>query len=108
MTQIPYPLCVNIGVFNHISNSLIEKMVDDLEYKKKILKYHYQESIGIFICELNKVHNICIQFVGDKKKSNSSKSIEIFYKEQPYTPLYIQYIPFIVNVIPLYNNTINE
>ena len=28
-------------VFNHIFNGLVKKMVDDLEYKKKILKYHY-------------------------------------------------------------------
>ena len=53
-------------MFNHISNVLVEKMVDDLE-SKIFPKYTIGESIGISMYELNKVHNICVQFVDDKK-----------------------------------------
>ena len=30
-------------------------------------KYHYRESFEIFMWELNKMHDIGVQFVGDKK-----------------------------------------
>ena len=54
-------------MFNHISNDLVEKMVDDLRsifFSPNII---IGENIAIFILELNKVHDICVQFVSDKK-----------------------------------------
>ena len=56
-----------VGVFNHISNDLVEKMVDDLMLKKISLNIIIGESIGISMQELNKVKDIYAQFVSDKK-----------------------------------------
>ena len=51
---------------NHISNGLTEKMMDELELIF-FPKHHYWESIGIYMWELNKMHNMSMQFVGDKE-----------------------------------------
>ena len=51
---------------NHISNGLTEKMVDELGLIF-FPKHHYWESIGISILKLNKVHDMSMQFVGDKE-----------------------------------------
>ena len=51
---------------NHISNGLTEIGVDELELIF-FPKHHYWKSIGIFMWELNKMHNMSIQFVGDKE-----------------------------------------
>ena len=51
---------------NHISNDLVEKMMDELG-----LNFFPQTSllgkVSEFICELNKVHDMGMQFMGDKK-----------------------------------------
>ena len=51
---------------NHISNGLVEKMVDELG-----LNFFPQTSllgkISEFLCELNKVYDMGMQFMGDKK-----------------------------------------
>ena len=54
-------------MFNHISNGLVEKMVDDLRSKKISPYIIIGESIEISMWELNKVHDICVQFMSDKK-----------------------------------------
>ena len=54
-------------MFNHISNDLVEKMVDDLRsifFSPNII---IGENIRISMLKLNKVHDICVQFVSDKK-----------------------------------------
>ena len=56
-----------MGVFDHIFNGLVEKMVDDLRSKKISPNIIIGESIGIFMRELNKVHDICVQSMSDKK-----------------------------------------
>ena len=56
-----------VGVLNHISNGLVEKMVDDLMLKKISLNIIIGESIGISMRKLNKVNDIYAQFVSDKK-----------------------------------------
>ena len=51
---------------NHISSGLIEKRVDELGlifFPQTLLL----ASIGIFMWELNKMHDMSIQFVGDKE-----------------------------------------
>ena len=58
-------------VFNHISNGLVEKMMDDLGsifFSPSII---IGKVIGISIRELNKVHNICVQFMDDKKNKRT-------------------------------------
>ena len=54
-------------MFNHISNDLVEKMVDDLMSKKISPNIIIGESIRISMRELNKVHDICLQYMNDKK-----------------------------------------
>ena len=54
-------------MFNHISNGLVEKMVDDLMSTFFSPNIIIGESIGISMRELNKVHDIYAQFVSDKK-----------------------------------------
>ena len=54
-------------MFNHISNDLVEKMVDDLRSKFFSPNIIIRKNIGIFMRKLNKVHDICVQFVSDKK-----------------------------------------
>ena len=52
---------------NRVFNGLVEKIVDDLGsifFSPNII---IGENIGIFMRELNKVHDICVQFVSDKK-----------------------------------------
>ena len=49
---------------NHISNGLAEKIMDELELKNFP---QTRESIGISMWELNKVHDIGMQFMGDKE-----------------------------------------
>ena len=51
---------------NHISNVLVEQTVDDLGLIF-FLKQHNLGSIGIPIWELNKVHYMSVQFMGDKE-----------------------------------------
>ena len=66
MTQILY-LYVHVGVFNHISNDLVEKMVDDLRSKIFSPNIIIWKNIGISMRELNKLHDIYVQFMTDKK-----------------------------------------
>ena len=54
-------------MFNHISNGLVEKMVDDLMSKKFSPNIIIGESIRISMQELNKVHDIGVQSLGDKE-----------------------------------------
>ena len=52
----------------HVSNGLVEKMLDDLGsifFSSNIIT---RESIGIFMCELNKVYDMGIQSVSNKGK----------------------------------------
>ena len=53
---------------NHVSNGLVEKMVDDLGSIFFPQTSLLGKSIGIFIWELNKVHNMGVQSVSDKGK----------------------------------------
>ena len=55
-------------MFNHISKDLVEKMVDDLRSKFFSPNIIIGENVGISMLELNKVHDICVQFVSDKNK----------------------------------------
>ena len=54
-------------MFNYISNDLVEKMVDDLRLFFFSPNIIIRKNIGISMRELNKVHDICVQFVSDKK-----------------------------------------
>ena len=54
-------------MFNHISNGLVEKMVVELRSKNFSPYIISGESIGISMQELNKMHDICVQFMSDKK-----------------------------------------
>ena len=54
-------------MFNHIFNGLVEKMVDDLRSKKISPNIIIGKSIRISMRELNKVHDICGQYMSDKK-----------------------------------------
>ena len=56
-------------MFNHISNGLVEKMVDDLMSNFFSPNIIIGESIGFSIRELNKVHDIYAQFISDKNKN---------------------------------------
>ena len=50
-----------------MSNGLVEKIVDDLMSIFFFLNIIIGESIRISMWELNKVHDIYVQFVSDKK-----------------------------------------
>ena len=65
-------------MFNHISNYLVEKMVDDLRSKFFSPNIIIRKNIGIFMRKLNKVYDICVQFVSDNK--NKGMTIIIFHK----------------------------
>ena len=58
-----------------ISNGLIEKMVDDLMSKKFSPNIIIRESIGISMWELNKMHDIYVQFVSDKKNKGMTYNL---------------------------------
>ena len=60
---------------NYVSNGLVEKMVDDLRSKKISPNIIIGESIGIFMWELNKVHDIYVQFVSDKKNKGMTHNL---------------------------------
>ena len=62
-------------MFNHISNGLVEKMVDDLMSNFFPSNIIIGESIGIFMWELNKVHDIYTQFVSDKKNKGMTHNL---------------------------------
>ena len=64
-----------VGVLNHISNGLVEKMVDDLMSKKNSQNIIIGESIGISMRGLNKVHDIYAQFVSDKKNKGMTHNL---------------------------------
>ena len=59
-------MCLRTCV-NHISNGLAEKMVDELGLNFFSLNIITGESIGISMWELNKVHDVGMQFMGDKE-----------------------------------------
>ena len=62
-------------MFNHISNSLVEKMVDDLMSTFFSPNIIIEESIGISMPELNKVHDIYALFVSDKKNKRMTHNL---------------------------------
>ena len=62
-------------MFNHISNSLVEKMVDDLMSKFFSPNIIIGESIGISMRELNKMYDIYTQFVSDKKNKGMTHNL---------------------------------
>ena len=62
-------------MFNHISNGLVEKMVDDLRSKKISPYIIIKESIEISMWELNKVHDIYAQFMSDKKNKGMTHNL---------------------------------
>ena len=62
-------------MFNHISNGLVEKMVDDLRSSFFSPNIIIGESIGISIPELNKVHDIYAQFISDKKIKGMTQNL---------------------------------
>ena len=62
---------------NYVFNGLVEKMVDDLGQKKNSLNIIIGKNIGIFIWELNKVHDMGIQSVCGKE---NEEVIKIFHK----------------------------
>ena len=62
-------------MFNHISNGLVEKMVDDLRSKFFSPNIIIGESIGISMWKLNKVHDIYAQFVSDKKNKGMTHNL---------------------------------
>ena len=62
-------------MFNHIFNGLVEKMVDDLVSKKFSPNIIIGKSIKIFMQELNKVHDICVQYMSDKKNKGMTHNL---------------------------------
>ena len=74
---------------NHVFNGLVEKMVDDLGQKKNSLNIIIGKNIGIFIWELNKVHDIGVRPLGDKENKwvvpNQLKSFTKGSLVHPYT-----------------------
>ena len=67
------------------------------------------ESIGISVWELNKVHDIYVQFVSDKKiKEWLIIDCNISQRVALYTFIHLVHFSYIVGVIQLYSGTINE
>ena len=61
---------------DHISNGLTEKMMDELGL---IFFPQTWESIGISMWELNKVHDMSMQFVGDKENKGVVQNISKYF-----------------------------
>ena len=82
---------------NLISNGLVDKMVDELGLKFFSLNIITKESIGISMWKLNKLHDMGMQFVGDKENEkviqNRLKSFIDGSLVHPCT----------LNTFPLYN-----
>ena len=94
---IPLKLCVHVYILNLISNGLADKMVDELGlifFSPNIIT---EESIGISMWKLNKLHDMGMQSVGDKENEkviqNRLKSFIDGSLVHPYT----------LNTFPLYN-----
>ena len=78
---------------NHIYNDLTEKMMDELGLIF-FLEHHYWESIRIFMWELNKVHYMSMQFVGDKEnKGVVQNRLKYFINGNLYTACTLSTFP---------------
>ena len=53
--------CIHIGCMNHISNGLVQKMVEDIKINFFFPKYDQWVSIQIVTYELNKVHEMGVR-----------------------------------------------
>ena len=59
--------------------------------------------------ELNKVHDICVQFMSDKKnKGMTHNRLYISQRVTLYTFIHLVHFPCTVSIIQLYSDAINE
>ena len=92
---------------NHVSNCLVEKILDDFGSIFFPLDIITRESIEIFMWELNKVYDMSVQYVGNKESKMEWFIINwnLSQKVALYTLVHLVHFNCTVSVIPLYNDT---